>query len=247
MCAGAALTGALLKISTVSSFWIWILLRTIATLCLGLLVYCPAPLKRWQIIVSVLFGQFGLAAVALVADARFELLIAAVAGPIITAIMYALMPPAAAELSFALKPARRARLMLVILGLYGLSVTVGAASTLQLVNSTVFLLFWAAGIISATVAALWWWFEYGLPLNKKMYIAGGLVFFIMAQLTWFLWWWPVGYLVNSFLTVWGWYLLWLLFRFELTAEGVNWKKQTPFLIFNFVLLALYLLFVVRWK
>jgi hypothetical protein len=50
----------------------------------------------------------------------------------------------------------------------------------------------------------------------------------------------------GFLFTWVWYIINLLIRFNLTAQGIIWKKQLFFLISNFILYFLFLFFFVRW-
>jgi len=56
---------------------------------------------------------------------------------------------------------------------------------------------------------------------------------------------PFGYMVLGFFAAWLWYLLLLLIRFHISAEGIRWKEQRRFLLSNAVVF-IALLFVIRW-
>jgi hypothetical protein len=58
---------------------------------------------------------------------------------------------------------------------------------------------------------------------------------------------PSGFLVNGFMIVWLWYIFWLLARFHLSADGINWKKHRWFLGIQTALWLVFLLFIIKWK
>ncbi|MEK7644392.1 MAG: hypothetical protein AAB390_03770 [Patescibacteria group bacterium] len=49
---------------------------------------------------------------------------------------------------------------------------------------------------------------------------------------------PFGYLASALVTAWIWYLIQLFLRFQLSPEGIIWRKQSWFLVGNAVLLFL---------
>jgi len=70
---------------------------------------------------------------------------------------------------------------------------------------------------------------------------------IIFELVWLVARLPLGNLVSGFLLVWLWYLLWILLRFNLSAQGIVWRKQAKFLILNLFIFIIFLIFVARWR
>jgi len=58
---------------------------------------------------------------------------------------------------------------------------------------------------------------------------------------------PLGFFASGLFLTWFWYDLWLLTRFNLSKDGIIWKKQRFFVIINIILMIAFLAFVVRWK
>lgn len=110
--------------------------------------------------------------------------------------------------------------------------------------------FWIWLILTSAFSAIiagWWWLEYGVEMNKRFWMWVGFWFMLMIELLWVIQLLPLGYLVSSLLLIWCWYIVWLLARFNLMPEGINWRKQIWFLALNSVLFVSFVLFVVRWK
>ena len=87
--------------------------------------------------------------------------------------------------------------------------------------------------------------ELGLPMS--IVVAASLLALTIGEMIYAVLLWPIGYLASGFLLTWCWYIGWLQLRYALTQQGVQWKRQAPFLILNGILLLIYLLFIVRWK
>jgi hypothetical protein len=95
--------------------------------------------------------------------------------------------------------------------------------------------------------SLWEWREYGVSMNKKTLQYILILFLIICELGAVIFLWPIGYFMSSFFITWIWYLVWLMFRFDLSGTGIDWQKQRGFLIVNVVLMVIFLTAVVRWK
>lgn len=244
---GLGLFFVLYNIHSLTEVGVWFLVRFAVTGILVALVYCPPPLKRLHIMASLIFSQLGFSLTLILLDQKIITMVAGCGAVVLNALVFALLPATVPELSFAFKPARRARLMLALVGIFGLWSTLFALSTLQLLNSVEFLTLWIFVSVTQVAVAVWWWYEYGIPVTKQMLTSAGVLLLLTLETSGFLWWWPIGYLAAALLLVWWWYVLWLLIRFHLTPEGIVWKKQVPFLIINLVVLFLFIFFIIRWK
>lgn len=172
--------------------------------------------------------------------------VVAFVGVVAPAASFWLLPSNPEAVSFALKPERRWRLMMVIVGFAGLSTALFGSAVLQLVAPLPWVgLSAAAALVIAAISA-WWWHEYGIPLNARSGMILGVVTLVSFEASLLLWWWPLGYFVSGFIFTWWWYVLWLFFRFLLSPSGIHWRKQAQFLIGNTVLMVMYLVLVARW-
>ena len=134
-----------------------------------------------------------------------------------------------------------------VIGLAGIFQGAGAIISFQIVpgvSSWVWLIL--ASLFSAFIAG-WWWLEYGVEWNKRFWLWVGVWLMLILELLWVVNFLPIGYLANSLILIWCWYVGWLLVRFNLTPEGINWRKQIWFLSFNAILFPLFLIFIIRWK
>ncbi|TAN33840.1 hypothetical protein EPN28_01215 [Patescibacteria group bacterium] len=158
-----------------------------------------------------------------------------------------LLPASEAGLPTFLKPHSRLSFMMCIIGLAGIFALVSAISSFQLLTSVSAWVWIVLASLVATAVAGWWWFEYGLKVDDKFISRLAIWFVMFLEFLWVILILPFGYMVNGLLTIWCWYILWLLMRFNMTEEGIKWRKQALFLVSNVVLFVGYLLLAVKWK
>ncbi|EKD67276.1 MAG: hypothetical protein ACD_48C00502G0007 [uncultured bacterium] len=105
-------------------------------------------------------------------------------------------------------------------------------------------LFLFAGASTALCSYAIWRMYYQVPFGR--FTIWLLIIAVMTmELFWVIHLLPFGYMVLGFLVTWLWYMLLLLIRFHISAEGIRWKPQRKFLIANAILFVL-VLFVIRW-
>lgn len=151
----------------------------------------------------------------------------------------------AGELPILHKPYRRVCLALSTLGLYGLWSGVGAFGAFQILYFISHWLWLFLATAVSTAAAFWWWTEYDSNGPTRKFWTYGLAGMTIA-IAWSLKLLPFGHHVYGLLVIWFWYILWLLGRFQLSADGIKWKKQFGFIAVNVLLIALFLMAVARW-
>ncbi len=134
-----------------------------------------------------------------------------------------------------------------IIGLAGIFQGVGAINSFQIMPGVSPLVWLAVASVFSAIIAGWWWLEYGAQKNKTFWLWTGFWAILNLELIWAVELLPLGYLVSSLILIWCWYVLWLMVRFNLSKEGIDWRKQIWFLGINSVLFILFLFFIVRWK
>lgn len=234
----------------INSWWFagaWLLFRVVIWFILIRLVYYPLELSRWRHLLSLAILSVGALAFLLFIEWQFAWYAVGILFVFFSFFSFWLLPSAQISLSSVVKPHSRWRFMMSIFGLAGIFQGIGAAISFQLIyNVSV----WAWLVLAASLAtfvAAWWWWEYSIPFSKRFWTRVLLWFILMLELLWVLQILPLGYLASGLALIWCWYILWLLVRFNLTPEGIIWKRQYLFLGINAVLFASFLLFVVRWK
>ncbi len=150
------------------------------------------------------------------------------------------------QLSFVTKTYRRLRFWMCAFGLFGIWSGIFAAVSLQIFNLNYWFILLPAVLVTAALNA-WWWHEYNITIDKKYYFWVATSGLATLELAWALFQWPLGYFATALILTWLWYDFWLMARFHLLPLGINWKKQRAFFIVNGILLAVYLLFIVKWK
>jgi hypothetical protein len=106
-------------------------------------------------------------------------------------------------------------------------------------------------LISASIATVllgvFCWKQYDLEFKPNFWLwtLGGLI--LVCQFAWVELMLPTGYLINGFLMAWLWYVYWLIGRFQLSEEGINWKKQFWFLGINATCFVIVLATIIKWK
>ncbi len=234
----------------VSVWWLlilWLLFRMAIWLGMIRLVYYPSEAIRWRHFLSL--GVFGLGNLFFLIFTDWQ-----VGWYIISAIFIALpfisfwiLPTTKVSLVSFLKPHLRWRFIMCSIGLAGIFSGVGAIISFQILQNINNWLWLITVSTLATALAGWLFWEYGLPYSGK-FLTWLLVFFVlMLEFSWVVTFLPLGYLITGLLLVWVWYILWLFIRFHLVPEGIVWSKQAKFIIFNLILIFIFLFFMVRWK
>ncbi|MDD4476851.1 MAG: hypothetical protein PHY40_01690 [Patescibacteria group bacterium] len=227
--------------------FLWIFFRLALLAALARLVYYPPQLNRWHHFFSLLIFYAGVMSLLLFIEWPWAWYLTAMIFVFFPAFSFWLLPPQEVKLAFMSKSHRSWRFIMSTIGISGLYAGIWATFTFQIVESSYkFLWLGAVAAVSSLVAG-WWWREYGIEKNKQFFLWLGAWFLINYELFWALTALPIGYLAGGLTMGWIWYVLWLLARFYLSKEGLNWQKQRVFVIINIFLLLLFLIFIVRWK
>lgn len=108
----------------------------------------------------------------------------------------------------------------------------------------IFLLLMGGTIMGYVASSVWVMY---FPRPRKVFLLWMvLIGFVGMQLLWALHFLPLGYLTLGVFLTWAWYLLVLFSRFHWDEQGVEWKKQIPFVLTNTAILVILVLFFVRW-
>jgi len=225
---------------------VWFFFRIAIWALLLWLMYYPSELSRWKHLLSLFVFTVGSVCFLLFIEWQPAWYMFGFIFIFFTFMSFWLLPASNVSLTSFLKPHLRWRFIMSVIGLAGILEGINAAIAFQLVYVSVWVWLVAAAVLS-TAVAVWWWLEYGIERNKKLLALACVWFGMMLEFLWVMQILPLGYLVSSLVLVWCWYVLWLLARFSLTKEGINWKKQMWFLGINAVLFASFLIFAVKWK
>jgi hypothetical protein len=223
------------------------LLRLLWWAVLCALVYFPTKISVIRHYLTLLIFSIGCSALLLLVDWQISWYVLGAIYAASPALSFLFIPTNKHLLSFSLKPYRRYKLLLTTFGIFGLWAGFFALVVLRVVDFWPLILLWLASSVISALVALWWWKEYDIVYNKRMLAAAAALGVVSLEFSGALFSWPVGYLVSGVLLGWVWYLLWLIIRFHLSTAGINWRRQTPFLIGNFCGLAFYLIVLVRWQ
>lgn len=223
---------------------IWMLARLLVWLALVAVVYYPPGFSRRRHFFTLIFFWSGATVLLVFIDRQPLWYLAAITTVVMSAVSFALIPSAQETLSFMIKPWRRWRLTMAVFGLMGIFSGLFAISVFQLAPPLTWWVPLLAGLLAALMAE-WWWHEYAVPprTERRSFLVFALVFSELAAILGF---WPLGYFASGLIITWLWYLSWLMMRFQLSPEGVRWKKQSSFLIINAVLLVIFLI-TLRWR
>lgn len=231
------------------NWWIvfaWFLARALWWGGLTYLTFYPTDLKRRDHFLALILFNTGVTFLLLFSEWSGAKIIASIILIFGSALSFVLIPPQKNILSFVAKPERRVLLMLSFLGILGLWVGINAIIIFEYRLIPKFWLLFIATIITTAVSA-WWWNLYGLKFNRDAKIWTGALGLIILELAWSLSTTSVGHIIFGTIISWVWYMIWLMVRFHLSSDGINWKKQTPVLISNAVLFIIFLLFLVKWN
>ncbi len=241
---------ALLLITKLSS-WLWFLIlffsRQLLWLILTGFTYYPKTALRVKHYLSLLVFSLGMYLTIVFTDWPVALYILMTAFLILSFISFWFLPQSKIQFNIFLKPYTRWRFLISSLGLAGILIGIQSIVFYQVLFTVNH---WLWHILTACVSSLmafWWWYEYGIKLEKRIFIASAAFFILMIELAWIITALPIGNIASGLILTWSWYLIWLLNRFNLTAEGIKWLKQTKFLLANLAIFALFLIFIVRWR
>jgi hypothetical protein len=225
---------------------VWFAIRIVWWVALVNFTYYPPYINRYKHLAAIMFGNVGASSLIIFSDSS-NLLIAKLIAVLVPAISFWLIPSRSDSLSVMEKPHRRWKFFMAVLGVYGIWLTLFAVSIFQIIQS--YQIVWAlvGSAIIVSGLSVWEWIEYGEKLSNKLFLMAGILLLVLVETAGIVFLWPVGYFVGSFFMTWIWYLSWLLFRFNLTAAGIDWQKQKGFLISNIILMILFLAFAVRWN
>lgn len=229
---------ALLIFLTIRLVW-WILLLKIT--------YYPIYIRRFWHFLALVFFQIGLFILLMFIEWKTAWWLVSVIYLVFPLVSFWLLPSRHDnQLAFVTKPYRRWRFWMCVFGLFGVWSGVFAAVSLQIFNINYWYLLMPA-VIAATGVSGWWWYEYNITINKRFYLWVAAIGLFVLEIGWVLYRWSLGYFASAFILTWLWYDIWLMARFHLLPVGIHWKKQISFFVINGILLASYLLFIVKWK
>ena len=165
------------------------------------------------------------------------------------AIQFMLLPRRAQELSFVFKPERRFRLFLTTMGMAGLWSGVSAIGIFHLYDGPVVVTVVPAALFTGLISAQWWreYTEPGRLSLCRLILVAAVYTLVYGEMAFAVLLWPLGYFLSGLILAWIWYVLWLMLRFYVSAEGINWKKQAVFCAGNGLALLFLILFIARWN
>ena len=232
------------------SWWtvgIWFIVRVVVWALAMWMVYYPKEMSRWKHLISLVALTVGSLAFLLFIEWDFAWYLFAILFSLLSFFSFWLLPDSNVSLTAFLKPHLRWRFLMSAVGLAGIFQGAQAIISFQITPSIGSSVWLSLASLFAAVFAGWWWWEYGIVFNKRFLIWLGAWFLVTIELFWVLNLLPLGYLVSSLILIWCWYVVWLLARFNLSVEGIHWKKQILFLSTNVFLFIIFLIFIVSWK
>ena len=161
-------------------------------------------------------------------------------------ISFWLLPPMEDKLFLMSKHHRRWLFLMNVFGLGGLWNGLTAVVAFKILDISLW--FWLLPTVAiSTIIAVWWWQEYGLTRGRQFWFWAAAFALIMVEAGWVILLNPLGNFAQGLLLTWVWYLLWLITRFYLSKEGIDWRRQKWFLGINLLLMIIFLVFLARWK
>ncbi len=232
------------------SWWmvgIWLLFRLAIWGAFMWLVYYPAEMSRYKHLASLVVMSLGSLSFLLFIEWQLAWYLFGALFCFFSFFSFWLLPASSVSLATFLKPHLRWRFIMSVIGLAGIFQGAGAIISFQIVSGVSSWVWLILASLLSTFIAGWWWLEYGVERNKRFWLWVGFWFLLILELLWVIGLLPIGYLTSTLVLIWCWYVVWLLVRFNLTQEGINWRKQIWFLGFNAILFPLFLIFIIRWK
>ncbi len=240
------------SLATFSLWWqvvLWVVVRLGLWVALTSVVYYGAGLKRWDHLLCL--ASFGLGMLGIVlfidhTDLSWSWYATEFLFVIVPAASFVVLPSGSSSLPYVPKPARRWQLCLSTLGVAGLWSGIGALGDFNIapLGSWLWII---AGVLCSTLLAWWWWRRYEIFYPRRLFFWVLVFFLLFLEAAWVVMFWPLIFLSASIVLSTVWYLLWLIGRFHLSKEGVDWRRQAPLFVLTGLLLLIFLLFIARWK
>lgn len=224
----------------------WFILRTtLWIIFVYVLAYYPPQFLRTYHFLSLLTFGFGMSIFLLFLywpPAWYSMAAVLAVAP---AVSFWLVPSGETQLSFVTKPFRRWRFLMTTMGVAGIWSGVQALFVFQIVPALSWWYTLGAALLT-TAISLWWWQEYGVVSGARRRMAALVLFVCVVEAGLVALFSSSGNMAAGLALAWFWYVVWLMFRFYLSEEGIMLKKQLPFIVGNVILFVLYLLFI-RWR
>lgn len=228
-------------------FGIWFLIRALLWAFFIRLVYYPPELSRLRHFFSLIFFNFGtIISLSIFVEWQVSWYILLIVFILFSAVSFWLLPAGESKLLFYQKPFRRWIFLMDVFGLVGFWCGIFAVMSFQLVSWQHYLWLNLLGTSITSIISLWWWRVYDIKYSKRFWLSLIACFVMVFELGWIVLRWPIGFLASGIIITWFWYVLWIMMRFNLTKEGINWKKQKLFLILSVILFILFI-FLIKWK
>lgn len=161
-------------------------------------------------------------------------------------ISFFLLPLTHNRLSFVIKPQRRFCLLLSALGIAGIWSAVAASITFNIFRFPLFTMVLFASLITLVTSILWWK-NYGYNDKQALTLWTLIMGIFLFEFGYILLLWPIHFFFIGFLISWFWYVCWLIIRFHLSTEGIQWRRQIIFLLTNIVCMIIFLSVFIKWK
>ncbi len=228
-------------------FGAWFLARAVLWALFIRLVYYPPEFSRWRHFLSLVFFNFGLiVSLSIFIEWHVARYLLNAVFIIFSASSFWLLPAGADPLLFYQKPFRRWLFLMDAFGLAGFWCGIFALMSFQLIRAFYYpVLYFIASAVSSLIA-FWWWREYGINHSRRLFFSTIVCFVLSYELSWIVGRWPLGFMVSGMIMIWFWYCWWLIMRFNLSKEGIDWKKQKFFLFSSALLFILFMIFA-RWR
>lgn len=218
----------------------WFMARGILWALFVNLVYYPPELSRWRHFWSLVFFNFGLiVSLSIFVEWIFAWYLLMGIFVIFSAASFWLLPAGEEPLNFYRKPFRRWLFLMDAFGMAGFWCGIFALMQFQLWQTAIYPFLEFIGALLTAVISFWWWRAYGIEFSERLWISAGVIFLLIFELSWVVARWPLGFMVSGLTIIWFWYVWWLLMRFNMTKEGIDWKKQKFFLTSSVILLIVF--------
>ena len=228
-------------------FGLWFSARAIIWALFIRLVYYPPELSRWRHFLSLIFFNFGIiVSLSIFVDWLASWYLLTGMFVFFSAASFWILPAGEGPLSFYQKPFRRWLFLMDAFGLAGFWCGIFAILSFQMIGDVYSPLLYLLGAAVSALMSLWWWRAYGLEYSRRLWISTGISFILTYELAWVTGHWPLGFMVSGITMIWFWYNWWLIMRFNLTKEGIDWKKQRFFIISSLLLFAA-LMIAAKWR
>ncbi|MFH1789509.1 MAG: hypothetical protein ABH832_00335 [bacterium] len=237
-------------VTTVKSWWVLMALligKQFVHFIILSATYHPTKAIRWRNFFSLFILNLGVIMSIIFLEWKVAIYILGAVYIILSASSTWMLPNSGIGVSLAIKPHLRWRFISTVFGLAGTMTGVQAIMVFQVAYRVNNWIWFALLAIVSVLIAIWWWWEYDIKYNKLFLLSALIFFLIMIEIIAVVALLPLGYLISGLILTWIWYIVWLLFRFNMSSEGINWKKQSRFIISNLLIFILFLFFIAKWK